>query len=711
MRMRWVTLGALGLAHGCGGDGTAQGDVEILDGGASTSSSTGIRTTRPGGETSRTSVSEGGVTEVHSSNGGASDAGAMGANTSGTAELSTSSDESRGENTSADSQSRPNSDTSELSSTVAASEGDAATSNQSAVTFVSTEETTGGQSTSETSGTSPSSSTEPCSVVCELGAARCVSAESGLAVEQCIAGDAGVCPEWRTVDGCDNGSCLDVLINDSCDPTSDGARCEAGALKVCAPGASGCPVWQGPTDAMLTDGDVDIDEGATEFTGYGVLALKLTANVDETDLVACLRDTRDVATTSDSPAVEGVTAEGSGEYELQLSRYHLPVAYELAVAVGNPPIVRTTVLAPDVKSRVAFISKTQGNGDLASWTAEEDTPLDAADAVCQADAETAGLSGTFRAYLSIKDQTDAICRLRGGEGLLDEGCGLDEPLSEEQLTAPFLDMKGLPIAYGTKDIEQGLWRLPVGYGVDARAGGLGAKSWMGSLLSGVSAGSDCSGWTSSDTGARGKATANPGLSAPEDVYSLRCSDEGSLLCFAAEPGHRLSTTHENTGKLAYVLHLDSWTVVDLAVADAACREASGSDEVVAWYSDETDDALCRLVGLTGKVTDSCGGDGLIELSGPWVRADGYVVANTSSELLTGLRAPLNLDNGGNFYPRGTDLDLVRTDTLRDGTRGGNLGAVPCVNGDRLSIGAGWTYYSGSCSAEGDYEPFVYCFEQ
>ena len=688
MTTRWVALGALGLAFGCGGGGSGFGGEQLEDGGMGSSSSSGRGTSSSGGAGAESDLS------------GPSDRKPP----------VDSSDESQGENTSGRPQSGTSDNTGDTGNSDWGSGSDTKGSSRSNASLEPMGQSEGGQSTLD-SAASSSSSTEACFGGCEAGAVRCVDGEQGLTVERCVAGDAGACPVWSSVDGCEGASCLSELIIGGCDPGSDEARCEAGAMQICAPGAVGCPVWQGPTDAMLTDGSWDIDEGATEFTGYGVLSLKLTANVDAGELVACFRDTRDVATEADSPAVESVSAEGDGEYELQLSRYHLPVAYELSVAVGSPPVVRTTVLAPDVKSRVAFISKTKGDGDLASWTAEEDTPLEAADAVCQADAEAAGLAGTFRAYLSIKDQTDAICRLRGGEGLLDEGCGLDDPLSEEQLTAPFLDMKGLPVAYGTKDIEQGLWRLPVGYGVDGKASGLGVKSWTGSELSGVSAGNDCEGWSSSDTGLRGKATANPGLSAPEDVYSLRCDDDGSVLCFAGGLGHRLSTSHEKTGKLAYVLHLDSWTVVDLSVADTACREASGIDEVVAWYSDESDDALCRLVGLTGKVADDCGGDGPIELPGPWVRADGYVVANSTSELLAGPRAPLNLDHSGNFYPTGVHPDLVRTDTLRDGTRGVNLGAVPCVNGDRLSIGSGWTYYSSSCAAEGDYEPFVYCFEQ
>lgn len=687
MRTRWVALGALGLTFGCGGGGSGSGGEQPEDGGMGSSSSSGGGTSSSGGAGAESDLSS----------------------PSDRKPPMDSSDESQGENTSGKAQSGTSDSASDTGDIDLGSGGDTEAGSQSSVSSEPVRSSDGGQSTLDSAA---SSSTEACSGGCETDAVRCVDGEQGLTVERCVAGDAGACPVWSPVDGCEGAACLSELITDSCDPGSDEARCEAGAMQICAPGASGCPVWRGPTDAMLTDGNWDIDEGATEFTGYGVLSLKLTANVDAGELVACLRDTRDVATEADSPAVESVSAEGDGEYELQLSRYHLPVAYELSVAVGSPPVVRTTVLAPDVKSRVAFISKTKGNGDLASWTAEEDTPLEAADSVCQADAEAAGLAGTFKAYLSIGDQTDAICRLRGGEGLLDEGCGLDEALSEEQLTAPFLDMKGLPIAYGTKDIEQGLWRLPVGYEVDGVRSAVAAASWTGTALAGEFARYDCSAWSGAEDSVRGDAYGSPGTTIPQTVYSLKCDGMNSLTCFSSgESGNPLVRAHERSGHLAYVIELPIGSQVDISEADIACQNASGKQGVVAWFSSEDDDAVCRVAGLGGKASNDCGLALPGSLNGPWVRSDGYLLAERLDELVSGLlRAPLTLAEDGAFSLPTEQAELVRTDTLHDGTRGGLISALPCINGDRFSADGGWSYNSSTCPTGGGFRAFVYCFE-
>lgn len=664
MRTSWLVLGALGWVVACGDDGSAPPSITDTDAGGETgdsSAQTGTQSGHSSGQSTHSSASE--TPSGSASSGGGGSSGSSSSSSGGA------SGSGSGDGSSASMQN---------------------------------------PSSSGSAGSSSDATDAGCQDQCDEDAVRCTG-EGATTVEQCRVAPSTGCTTWQAVEDCTNGSCLGDLVDEACNPEADIAQCGAAGLTVCAPGPLGCPIWQAPTEAMLTEGDVDIDEGATSFTAYGVLELKLTSDVDAADMVACLTDTREVATAADSPIVTQVSETASATYDLELSRYQLPVAYELSVAVRSPPVVRTTVLTPDEKSRVAFISKTKGNGDLASWTAANDTPLEAADAVCQSDAEAAGLSGTFRAYLSIKDQTDAICRLRGGEGLLADECGLGASLAEDQLTAPFLNLKGMPITYGTADVESGFWRLPVGYQADGKASGFGVAAWTGSTMAGAFAAYECDGWSSAEGVSRGNATANPGLRSTNEAYTLSCDDENALLCFSAGTGHGLSDLHEKAGKLAYLLELPLGSYIDIELADAACREASGKDNVIAWYSDEQDDALCRLAGVSGKVADSCEGSGLGDASGPWVRADGYLLAETVGDLTKGPLAPLNLDKDGNYSAPGNRVELVRTDTLDDGTRGNAM--APCVNGDRLSIGSGWTYYSGSCATAGNYRPFVYCFEQ
>lgn len=720
MRTRWVTLGALGLAYGCGGEGRSPSVVEVLDGGESSTSTAGPATgwdsdvserrESEAGATSEASESEAGEgSEVSESEAGeTSEASESESSSSAQSASSIPTNESHEENTSVVAPSGATGDATEGAGTESRSGSEARASTEASVTSLPTGSSDGGQSSLGSSAASPS---EACSVECEPSSVRCVEGEQGLRVEWCAAGDAGACSMWMPVEGCESGICLAELVNDSCDPAGDGARCDAGTLNVCAPGVSGCPVWQDPTDAMLMDADWDIDEGATGFTGYGVLALKLTVNANENELVACLRDPRDVATESDSPAVESVAARGEGQYALQLSRYHLPVAYELAVAVGSPPVVRTTILAPDVKSRVTFVSKTKGNGDLANWTAQEDTPLEAADAVCQADAEAAGLAGTFRAYLSIRNQTDAICRLRGGEGLVDEGCGLDQPISEEQFTAPFLDMKGLPVAYGTKDIEQGLWRLPVGYAVDGTRANEGVQVWTGSTRSGIFGPRDCQAWDNGDPSERGTASASPGTDTLSDSLSTTCNKLGALSCFSSEVGHNLTHEHERPGLLAALVELPGNDDLDVASVDDACRLALGSSRAVAWFSDVDDDAWCRMAGVSGRVVFNCGQAVLPDVVGPWVRPDGYVVSEKLSQLALSLSAPVILDVTGAYVAPGAIAEVVRTDTVQGGIRGLIGPVTECINGERHSIGGGWTYTSDGCLVGQEHRTFVYCFDR
>jgi hypothetical protein len=77
----------------------------------------------------------------------------------------------------------------------------------------------------------------------------------------------------------------------------------------------------------------------------------------------------------------------------------------------------------------------------------------------------------------------------------------------------------------------------------------------------------------------------------------------------------------------------------LAAADAICqaRAAAGGlsnpEEFVAWISDSSDDAFCRIHGMTGKKSDNCGQGTLPMAAGPWLRTDGYPFAPHIENLL------------------------------------------------------------------------------
>lgn len=90
--------------------------------------------------------------------------------------------------------------------------------------------------------------------------------------------------------------------------------------------------------------------------------------------------------------------------------------------------------------------------------------------------------------------------------------------------------------------------------------------------------------------------------------------------------------------------LGSWPDADdqtgLAAADRICQNRAtagglaNAASYVAWISDSSDDAFCRLHGLSGKKADNCGQPSPPTSTGPWVRTDGYPFAPEVVPLLS-----------------------------------------------------------------------------
>lgn len=541
---------------------------------------------------------------------------------------------------------------------------------------------------------------------CTADSVRCQLESDQWSVRRCVVAQETGCTRWLELDDCD-GSCLTDMVPGACDPTGPNARCSDSGLVVCDADFTGCPVWQRPSSDMMTRGDVELDDDATTFSGYGTLKVTLTGGTNTDQLVACLDDARERPSSNTQLAVTDVTPIGNNEFELRLARYQLPVAYELTVAVGMPPAVRTTVLAPDIRSRVAFVSATSGNGALASWTPAEDTPLEAADSVCQMEAERAGLSGSFRAFLSTADEHDALCRLSEGGGLVTDECGGNSPQGD----APFLNLDGLPIAYGMQDIAQGLWRVPVGYNVEGiQLSSSGPTMWTGSRSNATAAGYDCDKWTSASAEAFGDVAASPGTETVNSRFTLGCDEELSLLCFSVQSdAWPLPHVHERAGKLAYITETEP--NITLTDADAACAQSAPKEtsSVVAWFSDADSDAICRLIGGSGRIAENCNQTSIDWSIGPWVRPDGYVVAERLEDLTQGLLAPISLGPDGSFAAPG-GAEIVRTDTYSTGAA--VVAAGQCITGSRNSTSTAWTQSATrSCASFVNSRTFVYCFEQ
>ena len=178
--------------------------------------------------------------------------------------------------------------------------------------------------------------------------------------------------------------------------------------------------------------------------------------------------------------------------------------------------------------------------------------------------------------------------------------------------------------------------------------------------------------------------------------------------------------------------LSSWPsaggMSGLAAADNVCQTLasnaglSNSANFIAWLSDSSDDAYCRLHGFGGKRSANCGQGSLPESAGPWNRTDGTPFGGAIPELLDfnplDQYTPLRFDETGTevgislvaFTATNTDGSLQQ-DTCSDWTSDTADGSVRIRFGNSYSTGWGWTN-SGTtnCSAISNAKRLV-CIER
>lgn len=160
----------------------------------------------------------------------------------------------------------------------------------------------------------------------------------------------------------------------------------------------------------------------------------------------------------------------------------------------------------------------------------------------------------------------------------------------------------------------------------------------------------------------------------------------------------------------------------LAAADAVCRARAGAagldraQSFVAWISDSSDDAYCRVHGLTGKKEARCGRASLPATAGPWVRPDGAPFSGPIATL-TGediVFHPLELDENGELLPLSSvltnttpsgELDSRFSDSCSDWTSTDPSSRI--INGTTYRTSIGWTS-SGAPSCDNSFR--LFCFE-
>jgi hypothetical protein len=142
-----------------------------------------------------------------------------------------------------------------------------------------------------------------------------------------------------------------------------------------------------------------------------------------------------------------------------------------------------------------------------------------------------------------------------------------------------------------------------------------------------------------------------------------------------------------------------------AAADAVCQSLATAASLMgsfrAWLSDSSDDAYCRIHGLTGKKESNCGQATLPVAAGPWVRMDGTAWAGTidtitNSNYNEDIRVPLLYDETATawlaqrYVVTGTDASgqVAPSSTCLDWTT--NSSAVYGETGSIAAVGAAWT---------------------
>ncbi len=137
----------------------------------------------------------------------------------------------------------------------------------------------------------------------------------------------------------------------------------------------------------------------------------------------------------------------------------------------------------------------------------------------------------------------------------------------------------------------------------------------------------------------------------------------SLLVLVAVPAvaHRVAFVTSVTGSGDLSSWADAGGATGLAAGDAICvarAAAAGlanSANFVAWLSDSSDDAYCRVNGFSGTRAANCGESSLPAAAGPWVRADGMPFAGSIAELAQShgvVFTPLQYDEFGDIVVTG-----------------------------------------------------------
>ncbi len=351
---------------------------------------------------------------------------------------------------------------------------------------------------------------------------------------------------------------------------------------------------------------------------------------------------------------------------------------------------------------IVFVTSTSGNGNLSSWAdAGGKNGLEAGDAICQAAAQRAGLSGTFRAWLSTST-TDAYCHIQGLTGKKSANCGQNAlPIT----AGPWFRMGDNHPFSGTIDklINEGQVFVPVYY--DENNNKVTVSYFTGTTHAGIlSVNYNCADWTSSSN--NNNVTLGNPLGTTQRWTSLStgtCFGSHRLLCMQTGSGQPLTaiTAPVDSKKVFITAATYNGNFGGVDAADTICQNRAqdlglpNHDKFRAWLSDGWGNyAIGRFFS-----------------DGPWYRLDGVKVADSKADLIDGeIFTSINYTGtsyiGDIVWTGTTEAGLSKSPycanwTSNAGTDYGTFGTSTLI--DRM-----WTEWSVTMSC--NYGAALYCFE-
>jgi hypothetical protein len=366
----------------------------------------------------------------------------------------------------------------------------------------------------------------------------------------------------------------------------------------------------------------------------------------------------------------------------------LPIPYTLTFRNQSAPFTGN--------GRVAFVTRSSGNGNLSSWTYASGMPgAFAADEICRVEASQAGFVGTFAAWISLTgnggppppgQQVSAIARIGSDAG-------------------GWIRTDGFPFSEGMSSLTGGdqLAFVPLLLHPDGVPADPSAKVWTSTSPDGSPdyLAGDCNGWSEPANFTAGHGAAQAGRNDWTSLDVASCSMNAHLYCFQKSGGPQVPP-HTIAGKRVFLTrNTYKGNLGGLSGADAICA-AEASDAgwigtVKAWLSDSTQDARDRITGV-----------------GPWRLPNGVPVAIDTIDLLDGsIFTPINQDASGSYHENGP----VWTGTSENGTRlpetcsdWSSLGGSGVIGSSSATLGGDWTdpgNYLNNCQQQ---EARLYCFE-